>query len=800
MKKKTLLTSILTIVMCLSLMIGGTFALFTSESKVNVAVSSGKVNVIATIDQNSVETKKLYDTNYTAGIDNTYEGVATFNDEGLTLEKFIPGDGIKFNIVVKNESNVTVKYRTIISCENDNGLFAGLNITIDEKNYNSAKVVSNWEELTVGSNDAIVPVEIELPETAGDEYKEKTCTISYKVEAIQGNASVVSVDANGKTTAEKEVKDANGNKAIVFVGTAVKNGEIGLSLKVKELDETIADNVQTGYFELKDGNTAYAFNVTIPEVDENNETPIVVTMNTEKNLTDVVLFHKGDVMTEVASAADVDEHHEFYYDAVNGKITFATKNFSNFTLVSGLDGVEFVGDEASLKAALQNVDVKEVVFKNDITVNATDGGYSKAGIIVTGKTLNGNGYVLKVNGANSNWDCGIYTNGATIKNILISNAFRGVFTAGQTSDIILENVSFDEVCYNFNADNGNNQYGLYAIDCTFAGWTSYGTVFKEVKFTNCTFTQGNYYTNVYGRLVKPYMNTEFYQCEFNSKFYIDLSSIKDSKIILSQCTVNGVEITADNIESLVVAEDVCGEGQITIESPKGTYDYEDWKDSVNIPKCVYSFADLKAALNAGGNVILGSDIEVFNEAITIDNGVESVLFMNDKTITGTFNNTGNQEMFLVKGKLTVKDGTINMAAENNQEWDAMATIFDVTAGGVLKLEGINASVLGTDMNFIVHLNNWGTATADINNCNFNLSYVAVRAFNSGYDMNTVTIKNTNVATARLFWVQNYTAEGKDDTTLTLDIYNNNNTCDNAKPIRFGFTNPTYCDINGNDIA
>ena len=191
MKKKTLFTSFLTIVMCLCLTVGATFALFTSSSEVDISVTSGTVNVIANVDETSVQTKKLYDTEYTQGANNMYEGVATFNNEGLTLEKFIPGDGIKFNIVVKNESDVTVQYRTIITCKNDNGLFAGLNVSIGDKvGYNGVTCVSNWAKLEAGSADAIVPIIVELPEGASNQYQNKTCTISYKVEAIQGNAQV----------------------------------------------------------------------------------------------------------------------------------------------------------------------------------------------------------------------------------------------------------------------------------------------------------------------------------------------------------------------------------------------------------------------------------------------------------------------------------------------------------------------------------------------------------------------------------------------------------------------------------
>ena len=45
-RKNFIVSSILTIAMCVSMIVGSTFALFTSESKVNIAVSSGKVEVI----------------------------------------------------------------------------------------------------------------------------------------------------------------------------------------------------------------------------------------------------------------------------------------------------------------------------------------------------------------------------------------------------------------------------------------------------------------------------------------------------------------------------------------------------------------------------------------------------------------------------------------------------------------------------------------------------------------------------------------------------------------------------------
>lgn len=226
-----------------------------------------------------------------------------------------------------------------------------------------------------------------------------------------------------------------------------------------------------------------------------------------------------------------------------------------------------------------------------------------------------------------------------------------------------------------------------------------------------------------------------------------------------------------------------------------------WTDGVEIPTIVSTAEELTAAIAEGGEVILSKDITDFNanNTISVAAGKNVTLNLNGHKISATANKTGNQELFLVKGNMTVKNGTLELTAENNQAWNAMATIFDVTAGGVLNMEGVIAKVDGTDMNFIVHLNNWGEATLNVNNCDFTASYVAVRVFNSGYDMNNVTIKNTDFHTGRAFWVHNYTAEGKDDSTLNLDIYGNNNTTDNQKPVRFGFSNSVYYDINGNAL-
>lgn len=188
MKKKALLSSILTIALCLSLIAGSTFALFTSESKVNVAVTAGKVNVVATIENVNLGTvlgQQLPETQY-----------AITNGNELALTGMVPGDYITFDLKVANNSDVTIKYRTILKVELDNGLWEGLEVTIGDDTYNGQTKVSEWTTLTPADEIDTVHVKISLPKEAGNDYQEKTCTIAYTVEAVQGNASVADSDAD----------------------------------------------------------------------------------------------------------------------------------------------------------------------------------------------------------------------------------------------------------------------------------------------------------------------------------------------------------------------------------------------------------------------------------------------------------------------------------------------------------------------------------------------------------------------------------------------------------------------------
>jgi len=231
-------------------------------------------------------------------------------------------------------------------------------------------------------------------------------------------------------------------------------------------------------------------------------------------------------------------------------------------------------------------------------------------------------------------------------------------------------------------------------------------------------------------------------------------------------------------------------------------------------------AELATALAEGGTIVLSADVVADADTTMVISGDKEVtLNLGGHTISAVSDTTGsNRNLFDVRADavLNISNGTMTTKHTGaNMEWNNSTNIFNVTDGGVLNID--NATLInegGSDMAFAIHLNNWGEVTLNIKNSTIKSPYVAVRAFNSGYDMNNITIENATIEGKHCLWVHNYTLAdfGNDpdkvaaaDARLNFDIYGNNNTFisvnthDNA-PIRYGFTDSIYFDANGNEIA
>ena len=220
---------------------------------------------------------------------------------------------------------------------------------------------------------------------------------------------------------------------------------------------------------------------------------------------------------------------------------------------------------------------------------------------------------------------------------------------------------------------------------------------------------------------------------------------------------------------------------------------------------------IAAALESNNEVVFLKNAEVdADNTITIAAETELTLNLNGFTLAGvTDEATSNREMFLVKGTLNVKNGYVTLKhIGDNMGWNAMTTIFDVTAGGILNIDNAYATNYGgSNMAFVAHLNNWGEVTLNVNESTLESNYVAVRVFNSGNDKNNVTIKKSTLkGGSYAFWVHNFTAAdfGTQEKAeahralLNFDVFNGTNEFigKNLTPVRLGMTNALYADENG----
>ena len=237
MKKKALIPSILTIIVCLCIITGSTFALFTDTTILDISVTAGNVKLTANLEE-----LKLYSAEKIEGTDKTAEmtdekgkgyyfldvtannaftngGTAVYAERVLTLDKVTPGDKVTFNVTCDNESDVAIMYRVKVACDAGELLMSALTVKIgdNEAVTGLSSYTSDWEALGDFENFDDIPVEITLPITAGNTYKGlKNTKIVITVEAIQGNADVddesaietIVIDTQAPDTEATETTDA----------------------------------------------------------------------------------------------------------------------------------------------------------------------------------------------------------------------------------------------------------------------------------------------------------------------------------------------------------------------------------------------------------------------------------------------------------------------------------------------------------------------------------------------------------------------------------------------------------------
>ena len=225
-KVSVIAVAILTCIVCVSMIAGATFALFTDNDRVDVSVTTAKLDVSAEI------TDVEKSSNGTDANDRLF---AEYDAEEklLTVDNMLPGDVVTFKVTVTSNATVDVKYRVNFGCTDENSalfdqLLLGVKDTVDAGYQYYVSSTSAWDEIGYNADSSKMVktkyVAIELPAfVSAKALEDQTCHIEFAVEAVQANASGAQYE-----TAEKSVKAyrVSNQEQLTAAVAAVNNGEV----------------------------------------------------------------------------------------------------------------------------------------------------------------------------------------------------------------------------------------------------------------------------------------------------------------------------------------------------------------------------------------------------------------------------------------------------------------------------------------------------------------------------------------------------------------------------------------------
>lgn len=717
MKKKTqvIASALTTIALCLSLAIGGTFALFTSESQVAVNIVTGTVNVTANADEESLTLYSPTSINSDGTINNATNaatttafangGTATLEGGEITLDRMTAGDKATFDIVIHNGSNVKVKYRTVIKVTEDTGLFSGLTITVSGVAYNGATTYSQWAN--ADSADITVPVAVELPANAGNAYQNKSCKISYSVEAVQGNVApeipetnvvyiytatdlrlfAASVN-NGNTYEGKTVKLMNnvdlagvawtpiGTTTNYFKGTFDGNGKTISNLTVS------GNNDNAGLFGHSDGGTFTNFTIYNANVSGKDRVAAAVAN----------MFRGTANKITVTNSTIVGGHYVAGITGYSyGTVTDCTVSSTTVTAVPYLVGSSYdngdkvggiIGWSASCTLTGNNVSNVTVTAYRDLGGIAGYVGKDGTDPVVTGNTVNGltliqdskNGYlssavttVAAIVGREA-FDVDETANTAT--NVTILRQFT-VSTKAELSAALNKTYSADTTIKLMNdIDLGGAEWGAHALN---AGNNAALTI------------DGN------GKTIKGLKSTEYYNLGgFYSTGLITAIGSSFSSVTFKNLTVSGAELTNNYVG----------------DSATGVFVGDTNTVNVTFDTCKVIDAKINSYKYAGGFIGYTQDVNTDKKKVKFTNCavIDSEIKTTDSSAGGL---VGHSYTALDISKCEIKGTTAIACAEDRTGKDAKAgyligtvnrgsaTISNITVDNTVGLDTKNGKTYDT---------------------------------------------------------------------------------------------------------
>lgn len=338
--KRALLTSVLSIALCLSMLIGTTFAWFTDTASTAVnKIQAGTLKV------------GLYKNE---GCTETAEGQTLKFQTADDREEILWEPGCTYaleDVYIKNEGNLALDYTVVIA---GIGGDTGLNKVIDwTMKVGDRDLTADKAQLVPGAS-AKLSISGHMQETAGNEYQGMSIdNIAITVYATQSQYESDSkdntYDAGADMTPdnlEQRVQGSAEVKADEDTTVTTKDASASAVIPAGALtaDTTVTLSktpvATSGNITVDAAQSAVTYEISLTDSDGNKLTAaegkyFTVKLNIGKDLNVVDFLHNGEKMTKVASFKAKDQYK---YSSATGIVTFTTDDFSPFTAIYRFGG------------------------------------------------------------------------------------------------------------------------------------------------------------------------------------------------------------------------------------------------------------------------------------------------------------------------------------------------------------------------------------------------------------------------------------------------------------------------------
>lgn len=199
-RASTIALAVLTIVCCVSLIIGATLAIFSSRQDNNISFTSGELKVetdITIADAWSYATDGGNGGTSVSADGTTVDfgsgtGTMTLDQEtgSMTFEGVAPGDGVSLDLAIQNSGDINamyiVKLTGTIPAELSFRMGRTSETELTEKN--GEIIVQSWSALAAGNTASVVGLVIEFPYSPDQQAAIATANFALTIEAVQANA------------------------------------------------------------------------------------------------------------------------------------------------------------------------------------------------------------------------------------------------------------------------------------------------------------------------------------------------------------------------------------------------------------------------------------------------------------------------------------------------------------------------------------------------------------------------------------------------------------------------------------